>query len=86
MTDPAQDLALKLIDISHQGLLRTEPESAHLLEPLKKRVEQSVTSADIALAAFIENGCDMAATVKQTFLLAPEVSTQPDKPKRRALS
>lgn len=67
----AQEVALDLIEISKKGLLKFEPEAAHMLDVLKEQVSKGMTPADLALAKFANNGGDMVQTLKETFLLAP---------------
>ena len=68
----AQQAALDLIKISKSGLMKVEPGAVHMLDVLIEQVSKGITSADIALKEFVENGGDMVQTLHKNFLLAPK--------------
>lgn len=68
----AQQVALDLIEISKQGLARIEPEAVKYLSVIEQQVAQGLTSATKALQTLQKNDGDMQATLKETFLFAPE--------------
>jgi glutamate--cysteine ligase len=73
----AQQMALDLLEISKQGLLRLEPSAAPMLDILKAQVTQGQTPADQALKKLAANGGNMKKTLKQSLLFGAKSSKHP---------